>query len=311
MSILPALLLLLASAAATAARTGAAAPLAPSQYGRAHISKCVPVLLGAQRQTQTFAFEKGRITQPENGGLCLTATDSFEVQPAPGGPRGRAWGIDMQPCEKPSAATNQTWELNGSGGIVLTALGLCIDIAGYATRSGSPAHLWPCTAVPEGGRACPPTTPCPTTTGCTCTANQQFDWKADGSVIGLMSGLCLDAGETGPPAKVCDHAPANSSRFCDKSLPPAARAAALVTEANLTEQAANLAVTTPGYPRLGVGPPTFGEALHGVCTTCSPPSGPNSTGAHEKTLSTLSLSFTFSPPYFLLVNRDRPWAATR
>ena len=54
-------------------------------------------------------------------------------------------------------------------------------------------------------------------------------------MIGLMSGLCLDAGETGPPAKVCDHAPANSSRFCDKSLPPAARAAALVTEANLTE----------------------------------------------------------------------------
>jgi beta-glucosidase-like glycosyl hydrolase len=117
-----------------------------------------------------------------------------------------------------------------------------------------------------------------------------------------MSGLCLDGGETGPPAKICDRAPANYSRFCDKRLSPAARAAALVAGANLTEQVANLVVGMPGFPRLGVGPPDFGEALHGVCKSCvAPPAGSNSTGCATSFPHALALAATFNSSRWAMV----------
>ena len=267
--------------------------------GAAMLRTCVPDLLGAQRKHQVFDYEEGLIKQPLNDGLCLTATDSFEVQPAPGGPRGRSWGIEMAPCEKAQAA-NQTWELKPQGSIVLSSLGLCIDIAGYGKTSGARAHLWPCTTVPPSGHACPPTAGCPSTT-CTCVANQQWDWRPSGAVTSLMSGLCLDAGSTGMLPKLCDAAPANASAACDRSLTPEARAVALVASANLTERVANLAVQTPGFPRLGVPAPTFGEALHGVVTPCATASGPNSTGCATSFPHALALSASFNASLWTMV----------
>ena len=273
--------------------------LSQARYpGAAQIRTCVPNLLGAQREHQVFAFDEGKITQPLNGGQCLTATDSFEVQPA-AGQRGQAWGIHMAPCSSANAA-NQTWELTPTGSIVLSSLKLCIDIASYQTKTGSLAHLWPCTHVPPGGHACPPPYACPGTT-CTCVANQQFDWQPSGSVISLMSGLCFDVGSTGGPPKPCDAAPINASSFCDRSLTPQARAAALVAEANLTERVTNLAVGTPGYPRLGVGAPTFGEALHGVCRGCGFASGANSTGCATSFPHALAAAATFNASLWTMI----------
>jgi hypothetical protein len=162
--------------------------------GLAVLRKCVPDTLGSDafRKHQVYTFASGHITQPNNDGVCLTATDAVEVQPA-AGPRGMAWGIWMQPCTA-AAAANQTWELTAHGNIVLAALGMCIDIAGYGTESGSVAHLWPCTN--PGTNPCPPTTHCPSTS-CTCVANQQWTWEPDGNVVGVMSSLCLDTGSTG------------------------------------------------------------------------------------------------------------------
>ncbi len=272
--------------------------IAAAYPGAAQIRACVPQLLGAQRQHQVFAFDQGKITQPLNGAQCLTATDSFTVQPAPG-PRGMAWGIIMAPCSSANVE-NQTWELTQNGNIVLPSTKLCIDIASYKTKSGSLAHLWPCTKVPPGGHACPTTTLCPTTT-CTCVSNQQFDWQSSGSVISLMSGLCFDVGSTTGPPKTCDVVPTNASTFCDRSLTPEARAAALVAEANLTERVVNLAVGTPGYPRLGVGAPTFGEALHGVCKGCGFASGPNSTGCATSFPHALAAAATFNATLWTMI----------
>lgn len=206
----------------------------PSTNGALQIRSCVPDTLGSEafRKHQVFNFDEGSIKQPFNNNLCLTATDSFEVQRGPR--RGMGWGIQMQPCS-PSLAANQTWALNEHGNIVLTSLGMCIDIAGYATSSGSAGHIWQCTL--PGKNPCSPSTKCPST-ACTCVANQEFQWAANGNVLGLMSGLCMDVGSQ-PPPKLCDPGSpmrnASWSRVvCNSSLSPDIRAAALVAEANVT-----------------------------------------------------------------------------
>ena len=243
----------------------------------ARISHCIPDTLGSEafRQHQVFAYDEGRIQQPLSGGLCLTATDAVTVQPVPSH-RGQGWGLVVEPCTAAQAA-NQTWELAEGGNIVLTSLGLCVDIAGYSRKAGAPAHIWPCTA--PGTNPCPPSTSCPATQ-CTCVANQQFRWAADGNIIGVGSDLCLDVGSTGASPRACDLPARKNTSLCDTSLPPAARAAALVAESNLTEQVTNLEVSAPGagFARLQVDAPSFGEALHGVVTSCGTPgTGPNAT----------------------------------
>ena len=90
-------------------------------------------------------------------------------------------------------------------------------------------------------------------------ANQQFSWKDFGAVVGLQSGLCLDAGEGGARAHTCDLPPWNSTKFCDRALSPEQRAAALVAlNGNLTTMISNLGVgTQAGFPQQGVSAPTF------------------------------------------------------
>ena len=96
---------------------------------------------------QIWEYNEGRITQPQNGGLCLTVTDSFEVQPSPGLPKGGSWGIVAEACQSSGpAAVNQTWTLEGNGNIVLAALNLCIDVRGckfaiIQTSSGFIEHV--------------------------------------------------------------------------------------------------------------------------------------------------------------------------
>lgn len=195
----------------------------------------------------------------------------------------------MLPCAtttaNPIMAANQTWTLSPHGQIQQS--GLCIDVAGYATAPDSPLHLWKCT----------PTDPAPAPPG--TDKNQLWEWSSDGSVHSLMSNLCLSASAHLHSMKTCENRPWNASKFCNKSLAPAARAQILVSETNLTEQIENLAVGMPGYPRLGIQAPTFGEALHGVCTKCQQPytnktTGYTSTGCATSFPHALSMASTFN-----------------
>jgi len=232
----------------------------------AAIRTCIDPTLGSDyaRRTQIWEYTKGRLTQPVAGvGRCLTATTAELVQGAP--------AVAMLDCSAALAA-NQTWELNANAQLVLAAAGggLCVDVAGYSNSSGSPLHVWRCTAVPAVW---------PSMDG-----NQRWEWRPDGSVRSLMSGLCLDAGGSDTVPKTCNSAPFNASAYCNTSLSAAARAAALVAAANLTEQIANLAVQSgTGFPALGVPPLSFSEALHGVACGCGAAAPRNSSNAFAST----------------------------
>ena len=140
---------------ASAILAGAAPP------GAAMVNTCVPDTLGSEafRRHQVFEYVRGAVVQPLNGGVCLTATDEYSVQPVRAH-RGQGWGLVMAPCTT-AAGVNQSWELSGSGQLLLTSLNLCVDVAGYGSAPRSLAHLWPCTEVPAGGSACPATARCP------------------------------------------------------------------------------------------------------------------------------------------------------
>ena len=51
----------------------------------------------------------------------------------------------------------------------------CVDITGSGTTPGTHAHLWRC-----GNNA-------------SADANERFEWLDYGAVVGVQSGLCLDA----------------------------------------------------------------------------------------------------------------------
>ncbi len=290
--------LLITAALVAASETAFASAV---ESGAARISKCIPNTLGSDelRKHQVFDFDEGRITQPFDSGLCLTATDNITVQPVPSH-RGEGWGMVMRPCDKAQAA-NQTWEINEHGNILLTSLNLCVDIAGYKTADGSLAHIWPCTD--PGSNPCPPATQCPSKT-CTCVANQQFRWQGDGNVVGAMSGLCLDVGETtAGGTKVCELPSFKNATICDTSLSPWERAEALVARGNLTEQIANLKVPGSGFTEVGVDPPSFGEALHGVVTSCGAVGSlfKDSTGCATSFPHALATSSTFNRTLWTLI----------
>ena len=265
-------------------------------FGGAKIKICVPDTLGSNeyRKHQVYNFFEGKITQPFNDNLCLTATDEYAVQPIPS-VRGQGWGLVMKTCGEANA--NNTWELSAEGQIILTSLKFCIDIAGYQRESGSPAHLWPCTEVQPGTHACePPTARCVGGENCTCVANQRFRWTSSGNVVSLNSGLCLDTGsidDTKP--KACDTN--NSALFCNRSLSYYERAKALVATANLSAKIANLGVSQPGFPLQHVQAFTSGEALHGVVTSCgrtNSTSNPGSTGCATSFPHATALGATFN-----------------
>ena len=265
-------------------------------FGGAKINACVPDTLGSNqyRKYQVYNFFEGKITQPFNDNLCLTATNEYTVQPIPS-VRGQGWGLVMKACGEANA--NNTWRLSAEGQIVLTSLQFCIDIAAYQRESGSPAHLWPCTEVRPGTLPCePPTAQCVGGENCTCVANQRFRWTSSGNVVSLNSGLCLDTGSTGnTKPKACDIN--NSAVFCNRSLSYYDRAKALVATANLSAKIANLGVSQPGFPLHHVQAFTSGEALHGVVTSCgqtNSTSNPGSTGCATSFPHATALGATFN-----------------
>jgi hypothetical protein len=73
-----------------------------------------------------------------------------------------------------SGGTNQQWTLTDSN--QLTVYGnKCLDVPGHATAAGTRVQIWAC----SGG------------------ANQQWRVNADGTIVGVESGLCLDVAGSG------------------------------------------------------------------------------------------------------------------
>jgi hypothetical protein len=102
--------------------------------------------------------------------------------------------------------------------------------------------------------------------------------------------LCPTTPKTGPEPCVapllpsgCGTAPFSKEAWCDRSRPPAERAAAAVKAMNLTEKVANTGMPTsplwddrwnlrllPGSSRLGIPSLLFGEIAHGVASPADP-----------------------------------------
>ena len=234
--------------------------------GYARLRTCIPNTLGSQafRKYQSFKLSNDRITQPYNDGQCLTVTGSRIVQSEP--------ALNMQPCAEALAA-NQTWQVNADHGrIVSTASGMCVDVQGGKPTDGALLHMWSCAP--------------PSTKGA---IDQEFSWQPDGAVVSALDGLCIDTTYVGTQSKPCTFAPENVSRWCNRSLSAAARAAALIAAVgdNDTLLSANLAMGGPGFSRLRVPAPTMGEALHGVKTSCLlPPSSRAANASNPTTAST-------------------------
>ncbi|MEV0531078.1 non-reducing end alpha-L-arabinofuranosidase family hydrolase [Kitasatospora sp. NPDC050463] len=80
-------------------------------------------------------------------------------------------GLQIYDC---SGGTNQQW--TSTSGNQLTVYGnKCLDVPGHATTAGTKVQIWAC----SGG------------------ANQQWRVNADGTVVGVESGLCLDVSGAG------------------------------------------------------------------------------------------------------------------
>ena len=111
---------------------------------------------------------------------------------------------------------------------------------------------------------------------------------------GLDASLCLDAGT----AFSCADAGAQLP-YCNSALPPAARASDLLSRLQPTEKAAFLSASNNGFPRLGVPPLRYGEALHGVLSGCGArapvtPSGFASTGCPTSFPTGLALGASYN-----------------
>jgi hypothetical protein len=256
-----------------------------AEQGEAVITKCIPKILGNEplRINQVWEYQAGRIKQPAFPDLCLTVTTSILVQDSP--------DIVMLPCSTdPKVSANQTWGLSPYGQLIQR--GKCIDVAGYNTHPGARLHLWSCTPITP-----PPVPPGPSS------ANQQWIWNPDGSVQSLMSHLCLSARNESSIPKTCELPSWNASKYCDTSLSPEQRAAALVAETNLTEHIENLVVGGPGFPLRGVPSPKYNEALHGVVSRCGKSFSSNSSGG-EYTSTGCATSFPHATAMASTFNRS-------
>jgi len=122
---------------------------------------------------------QGETAQFDN--LSITAAGGGN----PGGPTGVLRGVGSNRClDVPNASqtdgtyldiwdcgsgANQQWTLTSSN--QLTVYGSkCLDVPGHARTAGTRVEIWTC----NGG------------------ANQQWQVNADGTVVGVESGLCLD-----------------------------------------------------------------------------------------------------------------------
>ncbi len=106
--------------------------------------------------------------QPSGGGAAgvLRGVGSSRCLDVPNGAQTDGTFVDIWDC---NGGAGQQWTLTSSN--QLTVYGSkCLDVPGHATAAGTRVEIWSC----NGG------------------ANQQWRLNADGTVVGIESGLCLD-----------------------------------------------------------------------------------------------------------------------
>jgi hypothetical protein len=102
---------------------------------------------------------------------ALRGTGSGRCLDVVGGSQTDGTSLQLYDCW---GGTNQQWTSTDSN--QLTVYGnKCLDVPGHATTAGTRVHIW----------------------GCSGGANQQWRINADGTVVGVESGLCLEAAGAG------------------------------------------------------------------------------------------------------------------
>jgi hypothetical protein len=99
--------------------------------------------------------QSGRLVSAQSG-RCLDVTGQSSTN---------GTAVEIWDC---NGGTNQQW--TATGGALQVYGTKCLDVLNHATAAGSPVGIWDC----NGG------------------ANQQWTVNADGTIVGVESGLCLD-----------------------------------------------------------------------------------------------------------------------
>jgi len=144
--------------------------------------------------------------------------------------------------DKDPAHQNQEWKIMADGTIRSTLSGKCLDVSNYGTSPGSIIQIWDCTGA----------------------TNQQWKYSpTTGQLVGVQSGLCLDAGSSlGRP---CDLPSNQKYPFCDPSLPLPARVQDILSRIPLDQKIQLFGNTAKNIPALNISSyQWWSEALHGV-----------------------------------------------
>ena len=121
---------------------------------------------------------------------ALRGVGSDRCLDVPNGSQNDGTSLQIADC---SGGAGQQWTSTSAG--LLTVYGnKCLDVPGSATSAGTKVQIWTC----HGG------------------ANQQWRVNADGTVVGVQSGLCLDVtgaatARTGASVADASGAPTSSS----------------------------------------------------------------------------------------------------
>ena len=242
--------------------------------------------------------------------LLLLAAAAAAAAPAPAPTTGTA--LQLWPCD--AASPFQSWSFLtlpfprtnvrlGGATPALPYTGLNLNVLGFSNSTGGVLNVWTdspenpygqywayntsgarqltnrlnglCAGTTNASGALPAGTP---VVQVPCSNGAAAAWaysSATGLLAwGLDAALCLDAGS----AFSCASAPAPRPPYCDPALPAGARAADLLARLAPTEKAAFLSASNNGFPRLGVPPLRYGEALHGVLSGCGAPAPPTPSG---------------------------------
>jgi hypothetical protein len=172
-----------------------------------------------------------------SNGLCLDI-DNYGTQDG-----SVVWTYTCHTADKDPAHQNQEWSINSNNTITSNLSGMCLDVVAYGIVPGSQIDIYSCTGV----------------------ANQQWTLQkeTDGvRIIGVQSGLCLDAGTVLNP---CSLPPGLGSPMCDTSLPLEQRIAWILANTDDTTKYGLFNTQSGGIGNLNIGPyQWWSEALHGV-----------------------------------------------
>ncbi|MFJ3209616.1 non-reducing end alpha-L-arabinofuranosidase family hydrolase [Streptomyces flaveolus] len=137
-------------------------------FSRRHPSAVLAAVVGAL--TALAAMLVATPAQAASTG-ALRGVGSNRCLDVPGAGQTNGTALQIYDCW---GGTNQQWTLTDSN--QLTVYGnSCLDVPGHATTAGTRVQIWAC----SGG------------------ANQQWRVNADGTVVGVESGLCLEAAGAG------------------------------------------------------------------------------------------------------------------